>query len=72
LKEKEIKLNSMCILPFGTWLHHIIGVVTFGYGEQLAGWIAWTFFKNPDCGCKRRQEYLDKLFGCEDFGKIKL
>jgi hypothetical protein len=61
-----------CIFPFGSWLESVINVVTFGWGKDLAGWIAWTFFKTPDCGCQRRKKYLDKLFNCEDFGQIKL
>jgi hypothetical protein len=50
----------------------LIDVITFGWGKSLAGWIAWTLFKNPDCGCQSRKEYLNKLFNCEDFGQIKL
>ena len=60
----------MCIWRFGTWLEGLISVLTAGHGKQFAGWISWTFFRNPDCGCKRRQEYLDNLFGCNN--NIKL
>ena len=60
----------MCIWRFGTWLEGLINVITLGQGKSLASWIAWTFFRNPDCGCKRRQEYLDNLFGCNN--NIKL
>lgn len=57
-----------CIFPLGSWLESLINVCSFGHGKKLAGWIAWTFFKNPDCGCARRRDYLDKLVGCENKG----
>ena len=42
-----------CIWRFGTWFEGLISVLTLGHGTALAGWVAWTFFKNPDCGCTR-------------------
>lgn len=59
-----------CIFPFGSWLESLINVLTFGWGKELASYISWTFFKNPDCGCARRRDYLDNLFGCRN--EIKL
>lgn len=59
-----------CIFRFGTWLEGLISVLTLGHGKQFAGWVAWTFFKNPDCGCERRKKYLDELFGCQDGVKL--
>lgn len=56
---------NKCIFPFGSWLESLINVITLGHGKSLAGWIAWTFFKNPDCGCDRRRDYLDNLFNCK-------
>ena len=38
--------------------------------KTIGGWIAWTFFKNPDCGCERRKDYLDNLFGCRNGIKL--
>ena len=61
-----------CIFPFGSWLESVINVITFGWGSEIASWIAWTLFKNPDCGCIRRKIYLDQLFNCGDKGSIKL
>ena len=61
-----------CIFPFGSWLESVINVITFGLGSEIASWIAWTLFKNPDCGCTRRKIYLDRLFNCGDKGGIKL
>lgn len=62
---------KICIWKFGTWLEGLINVLTLGHGKAIAGWIAWNVFHTEDCGCDRRREYLDKLFGCEDKG-IKL
>jgi len=64
--------KKLCVFPLGSWLESLINVITFGWGTSLASWIAWTFFKNPDCGCTRRKNYLDKLFNCENHGGIKL
>jgi hypothetical protein len=62
----------MCIFPFGSWLESLINVITFGHGKNMAGWIAWTFFRSPDCRCESRKQYLDKLFNCEYHEQIKL
>lgn len=59
-----------CIFRAGTWLEGLINVITFGHGKQFASWIAWTFFKNPDCGCESRKQYLNNLFGCSDGIKL--
>lgn len=66
-----MKFNK-CILPFGSWLESLINVLTFGWGKELAGWIAWTFFRTHDCGCDRRRDYLDNLFNCKHKNQIKL
>jgi hypothetical protein len=58
-------MKNKCIFPFGSWLESLINVITLGHGKNLAGWIAWTFFKTHDCGCDSRRDYLDKLFNCE-------
>ena len=57
-------MKNKCIFPFGSWLESLINVITLGHGKNLAGWIAWTFFRTHDCGCDRRRDYLDKLFNC--------
>lgn len=64
-------MKRICIWKFGTWLAGLIDVITLGRGKDVAGWIAINLFNTPDCGCVRRQKYLDKLFGCPDEG-IKL
>jgi hypothetical protein len=58
-------MKNKCIFPFGSWLESLINVITLGHGKNLAGWIAWTFFRTHDCGCDRRRDYLDKLFNCQ-------
>jgi len=67
-----LKNNKLCVFPLGSWLESLINVISFGWGKSLAGWIAWTFFKNPDCGCTRRKEYLDNLFNCNQHDGIRL
>ncbi len=57
---------NKCIWRFGTWLEGLISVLTFGHGKNLAGWVAWTFFKTTDCKCDSRREYLDELFNCKN------
>jgi hypothetical protein len=75
-KEKRLEMaikiikDMKCIWRFGTWLEGLISVLTLGHGTAIAGWVAWTFFKNPDCGCTRRKEYLDNLFGCHNGIKL--
>ena len=64
--------KKFCVFPLGSWLESLINVISFGWGKSLAGWIAWTFFKNPDCGCTKRKNYLNKLFNCEYHEQIKL
>ena len=59
----------MCIIKFGTWLEGLINVLTLGHGKALAGWIAGKLGYS-DCGCDRRREWLDNLFGCK--GGIQL
>jgi hypothetical protein len=65
-------MSKRCIFPFGSWLESLINVITFGWGKELAHWIAWTFFKTHDCGCQSRKEYLNKLFNCEEIETLKL
>lgn len=67
-----INNKKLCVFPFGSFLESLINVITLGWGKSLASWVAWTFFKNPDCGCERRKKYLDKLFNCENHNEIKL
>jgi hypothetical protein len=60
-----------CIFPFGSWLESLIDVITFGWGKNLAGWIAKKL-GYQSCGCTERKDYLNKLFNCEYHEQIKL
>jgi hypothetical protein len=64
--------KTKCIFPFGSWLESLINVVTFGWGKELAHFIAWNFFKTHDCGCQRRKDSLNKLFNCEEQTTFKI
>jgi hypothetical protein len=61
--------ENMCIIKFGTWLEAVINVITFGHGKDIAGYIAGKL-GYTDCGCDRRREYLDNLFGCKNGVKL--
>jgi hypothetical protein len=59
----------MCIIRVGTILEALINLLTLGHGKSLAGAIA-TKLGYVDCGCDRRREYLDALFGCHSGIKL--
>jgi hypothetical protein len=48
-------------IKIGDWVEALIYVITFGYGEHIALWIAKKFFDRNDCGCCQRKEWLNKL-----------
>lgn len=60
----------MCIIKLGNIVEGLISVVTFGWGKDLAQWIAGKF-GYADCGCEARRIYLNKLCGCKE-KQIKL
>jgi len=57
---------KLCIVKVGNFIEGVINVLTFGWGKDLAGWIAWKFFRTHDCGCERRRIWLNELFGCKE------
>jgi len=59
-----------CIIRLGTLVEGLINVIFLGHGKQFAGWVSWTFFRNPDCGCESRKQYLDNIMGCSDGIKL--
>jgi hypothetical protein len=63
-----MKLKKICIIRLGNWVEGLIEVITLGWGYEIAGWIAWKFFKTHDCGCTRRRDWLNALVGCEEKG----
>jgi hypothetical protein len=64
---KKIKLGNVAEI--------IISIITFGYGEQLALWIAKKLFNKNTCGCCERKQWLNRLTNKEytaNCGSIKL
>jgi len=61
---------KICIVKVGNIVEGVINVLTFGWGKDLAGWIAWKFFRTHDCGCERRRVWLNELFGCKEGVKL--
>jgi hypothetical protein len=61
-----MKLKKICIIRLGNIVEGIIEIITLGWGHELAGWIAWKYFKTHDCGCERRRVWLNKIVGCND------
>lgn len=51
----------MCI---GDKIQIIINKVTFGFGKAFASKIA-NFLGFEDCGCSKRQQWLNTKFGCK-------
>ncbi len=60
----------MCIIRIGNIVAGLIEVITFGWGKDLAGWIAWTFFRNPSCGCEERRIKMNSWLGCKEGIKL--
>ena len=56
-------------IKIGDWVEALIYLITFGYGEYLALWIARTFFKKETCGCCERKQWLNRLTNPEYDGK---
>lgn len=48
-------------IQLGTWLEFLIKIITFNKGEEIALWVARTFFKSNKCYCCERKEWLNKL-----------
>lgn len=46
-------------MGLGTLLEKIINIITFGYGKNIATWIAKKLGKE-DCGCENRKNDLNK------------
>lgn len=48
-------------IKIGDWVEALIYVITFGFGERLALWIAKTFFNSDKCYCCERKQWLNRL-----------
>lgn len=60
----------MCIIKLGNIVEGLISVVTFGWGKDMAEWIAGKL-GYASCGCEERRIWLNKLCGCKE-KQIKL
>lgn len=63
-------MKKICIIKVGNIVAGLIEVITFGWGKDLAGWIAWNLYRRTDCGCAERQAKLNAFFGCPDGVKL--
>lgn len=48
-------------IKIGDWVEALIYVITFGYGERIALFVAKTFFNSDSCGCCERKQFLNRL-----------
>lgn len=61
-------------IKIGDWVEALIYVITFGFGEHIALFIAKLFGKDS-CGCCERKQWLNRLTNKEYNGycdQIKL
>ena len=58
----------MKCIRLGNWTEALIHILTFGYGEIIALYIARLFGKNS-CGCCERKEWLNRLTNPDYDGK---
>jgi hypothetical protein len=48
-------------IKIGDWVEALIYVITFGFGERMALFVAKKFFDRNDCGCCERKQWLNRL-----------
>ena len=63
-------MGKICIIKVGNIIDGLINVVTLGWGKDIAGWIAITFFNTTDCKCESGRIWLNELFGCDESIKL--
>lgn len=49
------------IIKIGDWVEALIHVITFGFGERIALFVARTFFNSDKCYCCERKQWLNRL-----------
>jgi hypothetical protein len=47
-------------IKLGDWVEALIYVITFGFGERIALFVA-TLFGKTSCGCCERKQWLNRL-----------
>ena len=48
-------------IKIGDWIEALIYVITFGFGERIALFIAKTLFNSDKCYCCERKQWLNRL-----------
>jgi hypothetical protein len=48
-------------IKIGDWVEALIYVITFGFGERMALFVARKFFNSNSCGCCERKQWLNRL-----------
>jgi hypothetical protein len=48
-------------IKIGDWVEALIHVITFGFGEKIALFIAKNIFGKNSCGCCERKQWLNRL-----------
>jgi hypothetical protein len=48
-------------IKLGDWVEALIHVITFGFGERIALFVARTFFNSDSCGCCERKQWLNRI-----------
>jgi hypothetical protein len=48
-------------IKIGDWVEALIYVITFGFGERIALWVARTLFNANKCFCCERKQWLNRL-----------
>jgi hypothetical protein len=48
-------------IRIGDWVEALIHVITFGFGERIALFVARTFFNSNSCKCCERKQWLNRL-----------
>jgi hypothetical protein len=48
-------------IKIGDWVEALIYVITFGFGERIALWVARTIFNSNKCYCCERKQWLNRL-----------
>lgn len=56
-------------IKLGDWIELIIKIITFGFGERMALFVAKKFYGRDSCGCCERKEWLNRLTDKEYDGK---
>lgn len=48
-------------IKIGDWVEAFIHVITLGFGERIALFVARTFFDSDKCYCCERKQWLNRL-----------